>query len=380
MTVKLLFYFYVIAFLFAGTLVILGICSSTKPFFGIPSPASKEIDSLDRSITHRFLLIGDAGYPEQFLLESLERWAQAIPQKTTILFLGDNVYPNGIPAQKPEAAYKCLRDQIDVALRSHVTAIFIPGNHDWGGDICDSGQTLLRQAEFIRACASERVRLEPSGGTPGPALVAPDLPIRIIDSQWWFLSAEACKPGNRSTADARCALRAWLDTTKRRPIIVSHHPLFSHGPHGGYFSWKDHLFPLRAFRPWLWVPLPVVGSVYPLWRYYIGVTRQDLRSDRYSKFRDEMISLFQRNCTGRAIWISGHEHSLQVLEQNDPPVISLISGAGSPSKITEVGHGADTFFAHQHAGFMVLDFFTSQAMLLRVIEPGNMAPVFAMWL
>src|SRR5436309_11924013 len=31
--------------------------------------------------------------------------------------------------------------------------------------------------------------------------------------------------------------------------------------HGGHFGWQDHIFPLRNIKPWLWIPLPLIGSV-----------------------------------------------------------------------------------------------------------------------
>ena len=46
-------------------------------------------------------------------------------------------------------------------------------------------------------------------------------------------------------------------------FLASHHPFQSYGTHGGYFSWKDHIFPLTAANENLYIPLPIVGSLYP---------------------------------------------------------------------------------------------------------------------
>jgi len=82
------------------------------------------------------------------------------------------------------------------------------------------------------------------------------------------------------------------------------------------------------------------------------------------------------------IYASGHEHSLQVLQGSDIAHSLLVSGAGS--KTTKVSHGLETFFAHEHRGFMEVDFLLDSSVFLRVVEPreGTTAGfiVFAQWL
>ena len=56
----------------------------------------------------------------------------------------------------------------------------------------------------------------------------------------------------------------------------------SGGVHGGYFGWRDHLFPLRSIRSSLWIPLPLLGSLYPTARLE-GISSQDLGSRAYQR-------------------------------------------------------------------------------------------------
>ena len=42
--------------------------------------------------------------------------------------------------------------------------------------------------------------------------------------------------------------------------FAQHHPLITAGPHGGHYTWKQHVFPLMDFWPNAWIPLPIIGS------------------------------------------------------------------------------------------------------------------------
>lgn len=111
-----------------------------------------------------------------------------------------------------------------------------------------------------------------------------------------------------------------------------HHPLLTAGPHGGHYTWKQHIFPLTDFWPWAWLPLPVIGSAYPLSRQ-LGVTGTDVSSERYK--RD--IRGVYRAATPWApgVFIAGHEHSLQ-LHRDYTGAYYIMSGAGSANKVDRV--------------------------------------------
>ncbi|MDA0714236.1 MAG: hypothetical protein O2867_09045 [Bacteroidetes bacterium] len=59
-------------------------------------------------------------------------------------------------------------------------------------------------------------------------------------------------------------------------VVVGHHPLKSNGEHGGRFTLKDHIFPLTAKFPNAYIPLPGLGSIYPLYRSMLG-DKQDIQ-------------------------------------------------------------------------------------------------------
>ena len=235
---------------------------------------------------------------------------------------------------------------------------------------------LLEAVRAQEAYLGDRGRFLPSNGCPGPELL--DLPeaeplvrLVILDTQWWLhrgrKPTDACDPG--TAAGVAEALREALDT-ELAVVVAAHHPLATYGRHGGFYDWRAHLFPLTHLARWLWIPLPGAGSVYSLVRSRVIRSGQDLSGLENQVMREVLTeSLASREGNGLVLYVAGHEHSLQVLRGGVVDYM-LISGAGSPSKITAVTNGPNTVFAHEHAGFMSLDV-TATAIRLSVVEPAE---------
>ncbi len=104
-----------------------------------------------------------------------------------------------------------------------------------------------------------------------------------------MVAVPGLKPGLESSCDQKTedeVLSELADIAARNPgkllVSAAHHPLRSHGIHGGYYKLKQHIFPLTDARPFLYLPLPVIGSVYPLVRGVFG-TREDLPHPLYKR-------------------------------------------------------------------------------------------------
>ena len=382
----------------AALLPLLGAgCSQTTPY--VATPEVVEGPAADDGIRHRVLLFGDGGAPSidatlpdgelykgDATLASLYRWASRAPRKTTVIFLGDNIYEAGLPENTDEGyeeAENRLQAQLDAVQASGARAIFIPGNHDWADGKRGGWAAVLRQEEYVNQALGGESFL-PGGGHPGPAKVDRDgLRIIVLDSQWW-LHRDDDKPAGRETARVAQRLRGLLQERGRREaIVVAHHPLESHGSHGGFFDWRDHLFPL-ARTPWPLIgriPLPVLGSLYPLGRWHLVRSNQDLSGPR----NRVMVRELKEALSGEhrpLIHAAGHDHNLQVLHGVAWAEYALVSGSGS--KKSKVGRGAGTLFAHEHLGFMAVDFMEDGRVLLRVVEPGGRRTVgrvvYSRWL
>jgi len=338
------------------------------------------------------ILIGDAGSPNpagEPVLSALAREAARDPSRTTIVFLGDNVYPRGIPDSGSHAraeAERRLGDQLAVVRNSGARGIFIPGNHDWARQGRTGWEAIRRQGALIAAEGGPSV-LAPAGGCPGPVVTDVGSVVRIVslDTQWWLHggpkpgpSDSTCSP---NTADGVVdSLRGALASAGGRSIVVTgHHPMASGGAHGGHFTWKDHIFPLRAAAKWLWIPLPVVGSIYPIARR-LGVSSQDMSGSANERMRAAFESAFDAHPP--LVYASGHDHGLQVIT-GESARYYLVSGAGTYHHESPVTWLENTRFASAEAGFMRLDVLTDGRARLGVIEvdrTGKADERFSMWL
>ncbi len=329
---------------------------STLALLLVAAPASPAASDLDV----RVFLIGDAGVPRPAdpVLAALERDVGEDPASSTVVFLGDNVYPRGLPAEgAPDRAEGQRRlDAQVVAARAAASVLFIPGNHDWDRHSADGWNALRRQEDYL---AAGPARLVPTGGCPGPVVrdVGERVRLVFLDTQWWLhggprpLGPSSPCP-EKSEAEVERSVAAALAAAGGRQVIVAgHHPLQSGGEHGGHFTWKEHLFPLTSVKRGLWIPLPLVGSLYPLARK-AGVSDQDLSGGLYERLRESLSRAFALHPP--LVYASGHEHNLQVI-RGGAARYQLVSGAGAHRHRTPVGRTEGTLFARSTSGYARLD-------------------------
>ena len=173
-----------------------------------------------------------------------------------------------------------------------------------------------------------------------------------MDSQWWL--HEYDKPGIESDCSAKTQdqviseLDDMVERNSQKLILFAeHHPLKSYGIHGGYFTWKQHLFPLTDAKPKLYIPLPLIGSIYPITRGIFG-TPQDLPHPDYQNMIKQLQGVLKQHLN--VIYLAGHEHNLQLIK--DSSSYYVISGAGTNK--TRVRQNKNLLFGKQQYGFMVL--------------------------
>jgi hypothetical protein len=345
---------------------------------GEPYLSPRAVAAIDRKDdpSYRLILIGDGGAPraKDQTLALLGIWADARPSRTTVLFLGDNVYPSGLRDGDRARGEAILRQQLEA---TSAAKLFIPGNHDWGfsARTIEVAGTLINEQRFIEAHAAEHAEFEPKDGCPGPVaktLVPPGkelaggLTVLVVDFHWWLLP-EALRPhcaGIEDTADFLDRLAQELAARKGENVVVAaHHPLRSGGPHGGL---------TRGF----WID--VGANLF----YHLYGTLQDLWEPSYA----QMVRVVSEALSKQPplAFVAGHDHSLQVVEGGDVARLLVVSGAGSAPMITGVTSIEGTLFAHSHPGFVVLDFFSTprhhDSLLVRVAEVGKERPVFTLGL
>jgi hypothetical protein len=336
------------------------------------------------------LLIGDAGAPvaDDPVLAALGREIDRDPEATTVVFLGDNIYPRGMPDSANGAradAERRIDAQSDAAAAA-ARVVFLPGNHDWDRGADDGWNRIRNQARHLVRRGSARVL--PEDGCPGPVTIDPGPGLRIVllDTQWWLHGGSRPGPGSScvaATPDAveRATADAIRTADERAVIVAGHHPLVSTGPHGGRFGWTDHVFPLRALAGWAWIPLPVIGSAYPIARMS-GATRQDQSSSIYRAFRDALVGVFTQATP--LVYVSGHEHALEV-RHGPGAEYTLVSGGGSTGDYSTLRPDpGETLFSLSANGFMRVDALEDGRVRLTVIavniDDGTSVDTWGTWL
>ncbi len=338
-------------------------------------------------------LIGDTGNPHRGfepVLAALGRDLSRSVDSTVVVFLGDNLYPRGLPAADHSGrseGERRLDDQMAVLAAHGVRGIFIPGNHDWDHSGDSGWVSVKRQGRYVEAESNALARVMPRDGCPGPAVLdlANTLRVIAIDSQWWLHPGP--KPTTQSSGCATYTDQMMLDSLggalrgagPREVIIAAHHPLRSGGRHGGSFGWKAHLFPLRDAHDWLWIPLPILGSLYPIARS-AGIYLQDLNSGPYRRFRGAVDSVLAEYYP--LAYAAGHDHNLQVT-QSESVQFLLVSGSGIFGHTDPAFMIEGSVFARAEPGYMRVDAMQDGRVRLAVItveETGVGREAYSQWL
>jgi len=280
-------------------------------------------------------------------------------EKTTVVFLGDNLYKVGFPDNSLptyDMAKAPLDSQIEIAGKSKAKVYFVPGNHDWANGGTLGYESILRVQSYIDFLGNDNVHMFPRDGCPGPVEVSitKDIVLVMIDSQWWIQTNE--KPGIESDcpfktkAEVLAALDDILSRNSQKLVLLAfHHTFRSYSPHGGYFTLKEHIFPFTDVMPNLYIPLPIIGSIYPLTRALFG-TAQDIKHPLYQS----MISDIEGVVNGHpnVIYAAGHDHSLQLIQ--DSTYNFIVSGAGSKNSRVNKSR-THTLYASPLSGFWTLE-------------------------
>ena len=315
----------------------------------------------NNSISYRIILIGDAGELKEnknAVIDAVKKQFNLNDNKTAIIYLGDNVYPSGIPeegSKNYEEAINILRYQSSVGMESNAEVYFVPGNHDWGRGKTDGWEKIKRQQQWIDSLNKSNIHFFPKDGCPGPEEISINdkITLVIMDSQWWL--QQYGKPGIESDCDCKTKneVTAKLEEIAYRNknkliIFATHHPFRSGGVHGGYFSLKQHVFPLTDLIKPLYLPLPFIGSAYPLARGVFG-NIQDIPHPLYRDMIKKTENALSAN--ENILYVSGHDHVLQLLKDNNKNYI--VSGSGA--KDSRVRKKSISSFASVQKGFTLLE-------------------------
>src|SRR6476660_2678274 len=257
-------------------------CASYKEQYGVDASKPTSDTTAISKPEHTFFLVGDAGNSDQqkakYGLHLLEQQLERADKDATLLFLGDNIYPNGMAAENKREralATEKIDNQIALAKNFKGKTIFIPGNHDWYNGLAG----LKRQAEYVTEKLGKKSFLPMKGCAIDDIEIGDDIALILVDSQWFITDWDKhpnlnddCLINSREKFLAE--LEDQINKNQTKTIILAlHHPVISNGIHGGQYSFSKMLFPVQAD-----IPMPFVGWVINLVRKTSGLNPQDLQS------------------------------------------------------------------------------------------------------
>jgi predicted phosphodiesterase len=266
-------------------------------------------------------LIGDGGKLENGqpseALKSLNKKIENSKKTDVLLFLGDNIYPKGMPATNNEEAKKSLQAQIDVAKNFKGKVIFLPGNHDWYSGI----EGLKEQKKIIEKTFGKDSFYPKNGCALESYEVSKDILIIAIDSEWYLTNwdkhpkiNDGCEINTRMKFFEE--FKSLVNKNQGKTIILAmHHPLKSNGAHGGQYDFNILKTPLNVIRR------------------TSGINPADSNFPLYRELSNKITTILQEY-KNDVIVVSGHDHNLQYLVHKNIP--QIISGSGS--KVSAVRH------------------------------------------
>jgi hypothetical protein len=309
-----------------------------------------------KEVDHTFYLIGDAGKsPMGEMNPTLKRFKSVLDKanaNSTVLFLGDNIYPAGFPDKDDDPlGHEMAKNHLDAQLAAVKSfkgrTVFVPGNHDWYSKGLEG---LEREEKYIQKVLDSKQVFLPDNGCPIEKVEISDQTMIIaIDTEWYLTNWDKhptmndnceIKDRTRFLEELESLIKKNLDKTI---IIALHHPMFTYGAHGGQFSFAQHLYPSGGK-----VPLPILGTAVNLLRKTSGATVEDLSNQVYNELKKRIVTLSQYS--DKVIFVSGHEHTLQYIEEFGKP--QIVSGAGAKTGATRLLNGSK--FSTGRNGYAIL--------------------------
>ncbi|MGB3591055.1 MAG: metallophosphoesterase [Nonlabens sp.] len=336
--------------------LILAGCASFKPQY---KEANQSEFPEGQKINKTFYLIGDVGKsPIGGKSDGLLALENYLKNKTTskdhLIFLGDNIYPTGMPTKNDEyrpEAENHLNAQLDIARQFDGTTVFIPGNHDW----YDEGlENVKREKEYIEDALDKKDIWQPKVGCPLESIeISKSVQLLIADSQWYLSRWDKHPLINDNCDQIKTREQFFLEiegefkkNQDKTIVFALHHPLYTNGIHGGQYAAIKHLYPSQSS-----LPVPILGSLATLIRTSGGVSAQDKQNERYQEMVNRITTLARASQASRLIFASGHEHTLQYIENKG--IKQIVSGSGAKQSYAALSN--DGLFSYGGQGFARLD-------------------------
>lgn len=221
-------------FALIASVLLLSACATSKTKYKFDKGSKA---TADKEVVHTFYLIGDAGLsPMNDMNKALKIFKKRLDvadENSTALFLGDNIYPAGLPDPKDSTeAYIKAKNDLDAQIKTLENfkgkPIFIPGNHDW---YTEGLVGLEREQKYIQKALDSKEVFFPEDGCPIKTIeVNEQVAIIAIDTEWYLTNWDH-RPDMNDKCDIKSRDKFWLEledeikgNRQKTTIIALHHP------------------------------------------------------------------------------------------------------------------------------------------------------------
>ncbi len=341
-------------------------CATYKPKY--LSDEGREDVPTSKEIEHTYYLIGDAGLSplggQNEALKAFENRLEKANKNSTAIFLGDNIYPAGLPDKKDSTvAYILAKSHLDAQIQTVENfkgrPLFIPGNHDW---YTEGVVGLKRQEEYVEKKIKKDQPFEPESGCSIETIEYSENTLVIIIDTYWYLTNWDKRPDINDDCEIKTREGFFTElediikkNRDKTTIIATHHPMFSYGVHGGQYSFRQQFYPKKSMS----IPVPVLGTFINVLRRTTGTSTEDMQHKRYQSLIKRLITLAQ--FSEKVIIASGHEHTLQYIVEDN--TIQIVSGSGAKKGATRLLNGSQ--FSTGMMGYAILEVYTDGSSRVR---------------
>ncbi|MGS2725333.1 metallophosphoesterase [Psychroserpens sp. BH13MA-6] len=347
-------------------------CATYKAQYKEEEDATVELPNKD--IDKTFYLIGDAGVsPMGGMSQALTAFNNHIAARNTeddyTIFLGDNIYPDGLPSENDPhraMAENALNGQLKSVENFKGDVLFIPGNHDW---YANGLKGLKRQEKYIEDALGKNT-FQPENGCPLEDIdINENIKLIVIDTQW-YLENWNSNPTINDECEIKTRERFFLElegelkkAQNKTIVLAMHHPMYTNGTHGGQFAAEKHLYPTQSK-----IPVPVFSSLIAQVRTQGGVSIQDRYNERYNELMKRLETLVFDS--ENLVVVSGHEHTLQYIENER--IKQIVSGSGAKESSATLSNNG--FFSYGGQGFAELTIFKDGSSWVTIYGVENGEP------
>lgn len=361
-------------FLLVSFVILICSCKVNKPFYNKHEADWDEKKMPSGDLKYEVYLMGEFDDKLDSLnaiQEMLKNQTEGLDSNHAIIYLSDCFHranKNVFKKASLEEYERKIDLQLDYLKKDKGRVMFIAGNCN-----LNNKESYDKNTELIKNHINEKLEkgniFFPEYGCPEPLeiTVTNDLILLPLNTNWWIQDLKeknkVCQ--KEKISDWVNEIKDVVDNNQRKNILVlGHHPLFDAGNYGGRFSLKQHFFPLTDLTPNLYIPLPVLGSLYLLLRTGIG-TKKDFSYPRYKELRKNIFTAIKDY--NNVIYASGHEHNIQYFKYNKQDFII----SNSASDVSWVGRNKKAYFTYAASGFIKLSYLKNGEVWMQVFIPDK---------